>query len=210
MQSNRIILMADVVDSHNFEGKELMGWLQELVKFTNRIFSHAIQSPLTITLGDEFQGVVDHPVNAVTMLFAMEEWIIENEWDFKLRYVIVEGKIDTVINRKSAHEMIGEGLTQARKKLGEMKKDPYRMYISIQDTKKTTTVSKSMLLAQHFIDSWHPKDRTTVSGFLNGLDYKELAKKLGKDDSSVWRRRKSLAIEEYLVCKSLIEELLRG
>lgn len=207
---NRVVLMAGVVDSHEYEGKELMNKLQELVKFINQIFYESILSPLTITLGDEFQGVIDKPSNAVAMIYEMEEWIVENEWDFKLRYVIVEGKIDTEINSESAHEMLGEGLTKARKRLEEMKKETNRFYISVKDKKITSSVSKSLRLSQHFIDSWQPKDRATVSGFLNGLDYKELAKKLGKDDSSVWRRRKSLAIEEYLTCKSLTEELVNG
>lgn len=205
---NSIILMADVIDSHDFEGKALMDKFQELVKFTNRIFYENILSPLTITLGDEFQGVVDKTSNAVAIIFAMEEWIIENDGNFKLRYVIVEGEIDTEINSEIAHEMLGDGLTKARKKLGEMKKESNRFYVSIKNRKLTSYLFKSLRLAQHFIDSWQPKDRTTVSGFLNGLDYKELAKKLGKDDSSVWRRRKSLAIEEYKTCKSLIEELI--
>ena len=207
---NHIILMADVVDSHDFDGQALMNRFQELVKFTNQIFNQSILSPLTITLGDEFQGVVDTPSNAINMVFAMEEWILENEWEFKLRYVIVEGKIDTEINRDSAHEMLGEGLTLARRKLGEMKKDPVRFFVSLKDKQQSSALQKALRLSQHFIDGWQPKDRSTVSGFLNGLDYKELAKKLGKDDSSVWRRRKSLAIEEYQTCKALIDDLIHG
>lgn len=207
---NSVVLMADVVNSHNYEGKGLMNKFQELVKFVNTIFSESILSPLTITLGDEFQGVVNTISSATTMVYAMEEWIVENQWDFKLRYAIVEGEIDTEINRESAHEMLGEGLTNARKKLGEMKKETGRFYVSFKDESLTSNVSKTFKLAQHFIDGWQPKDRATVSGFLSGLDYKELAKKLGKDDSSVWRRRKSLAIEEYQTCKALTEELIHG
>ncbi len=205
---DNIILMSDVVDSHDFDGKELMDKFQELVKFTNQIFYDSILSPLTITLGDEFQGVVDKLSSAIAMIFTMEELIVENEWEFKLRYVIVEGKIDTEINKESAHKMLGEGLTKARKKLEEMKKESTRFYVSLANEQMTSYLLKTFKLAQHFIDSWQPKDRATVSGFLNGLDYKELAKKLGKDDSSVWRRSKSLAIEEYQTCKSLVEELI--
>ena len=206
----RIILMADVVDSHEYEGKLLMNQLQELVQFVNKLFHGAIDSPLTITLGDEFQGVIDQASNAIAIVFAMEEWIIESEWEFKLRYVIVEGTIDTEINADSAHEMLGEGLTRARGKLEQMKKELNRFYISLDDSSLASKLLKTLRLAQHFIDGWQSKDRTTVAGFLSGLDYKELAKKLGKDDSSVWRRRKSLAIEEYNTCKALTEELLHG
>ena len=205
-----IILMAEVIDSRDFDGKKLMDKFQELVEFTNQIFYSSILSPLTITLGDEFQGVVDKVSKALDMIFAMEEWVVEKELDFKLRYVIVEGKIDTEINKESAHKMLGEGLTKARKKLEEMRKETQRFHVSLSDKQLTSFLLKIFKLAQYFIDSWHPKDRTTVSGFLNGLNYKELAEKLGKDDSSVWRRRRSLAIDEYQMCKLLTEELMHG
>ena len=202
--------MADVVNSHLFNGETLMNQFQDLVKFINKLFAGAIESPLTITLGDEFQGVVHAPSNAVAIVFAMEEWIVENQWNFKLRYVIVEGIIDTEINKDSAHEMLGEGLTRARTQLGFMKKETNRFYISLEDQALSSKLTKALHLAQHFIDGWQPKDRETVAGFLKGLNYKELAAKLGKDDSSVWRRRKSLAIDSYETCKSLTEELLDG
>ncbi|MEQ9023222.1 MAG: hypothetical protein RLN82_10770, partial [Pseudomonadales bacterium] len=88
-----------------------------------------------------------------------------------------------------------------------MKKDTCRFYIS---TKSSTELNKMMRVTQHFIDGWHPKDRSTVSGFLQGHDYKALAKIHQKDESTLWRRRKSLAIDEYLLCKDLIHHLVNG
>lgn len=203
-----IVLMADVLNSQRRNGNVLMDQLLEVVNFTNQVFASSILSPLTITLGDEFQGVVNHPKNALEMVLGMEEWIIENNWDFKLRYVILEGTIDTPINPNVAHEMLGEGLTGARKMLTAMKKGSERFHVSIDDAQKAKMLNDTYRLIQHFIDGWSAKDWPTVSGFLNGLDYKELASKLGKDDSSVWRRRKSLAIDEYNTCKSLIEQII--
>ncbi|MEM9339742.1 MAG: hypothetical protein AAGA66_13485, partial [Bacteroidota bacterium] len=63
---------------------------------------------------------------------------------------------------------------------------------------------------QYFLDSWYEKDIETVNYFIAGLDYKEVAKTQGKDTSSLWRKHKSLAIEEYLVCKSLINDIVNG
>ena len=61
---------------------------------------------MTITLGDEFQGVIDSTENAIKVIFEIEEEIINNNQDLKLRYVINKGKIDTPINKNIAYEML--------------------------------------------------------------------------------------------------------
>ena len=201
----RFILMADVVNSHEKGGRLLMNDFQVLVKWTNTIYSQSIESPLTITLGDEFQGIVTSASKGIDIILAMEEYMLEEEFDFKLRYVLHEGDVDTEINTETAYEMLGSGLTRARQLLNDMKKDPNRFLIKIDSGE---AVNKMMKITQHFIESWHPKDRTTVAGFLQGHDYKALARIQQKDSSSLWRRRKSLAIDEYLLCKEMLHHLI--
>ncbi|WP_462249827.1 SatD family protein [Ekhidna sp.] len=201
----QFILMADIVNSREKEGKGLMQDFQATVRWANKIYGDSIESPLTITLGDEFQGIVSSASKGVDIILAMEEYILESEFEFKLRYVLHEGVIDTPINEDKAYEMIGQGLTSARKKLTEMKKDNGRFLMSIKRGKE---IGKMMRVTQHFIDSWHPKDRSTVSGFLQGHDYKEMAKIESKDESSLWRRRRSLSIDEYILCKELVHHLI--
>ncbi len=201
------ILMADIVSSHEKDSKVLMSDFQVLVQWANKIYGDSIDSPLTITLGDEFQGIVSSASKGVDIILAMEEYILEEEFDFKLRYVLNEGEVETPINPDKAYEMLGPGLTDARKMLNDMKKDNGRFLLSINASDQ---INKMMKITQHFIDGWHPKDRSTVSGFLQGHDYKAMAKIESKDESSLWRRRKSLAIDEYLLCKELIHHLIDG
>ncbi|MEP1032395.1 SatD family protein [Ekhidna sp.] len=204
---NRFILMADIVSSHEKDGKALMSDFQVLVQWTNKIYGDSIESPLTITLGDEFQGIVSSASKGLDIILAMEEYILEEEFDFKLRYVLNEGEVETPINKDKAYEMLGPGLTEARKMLNEMKKENGRFLLSIEASDQ---INKMMKITQHFIDGWHPKDRSTVSGFLQGHDYKAMAKIESKDESTLWRRRKSLAIDEYILCKEVIHHLIDG
>ena len=204
---NAFILMADVVNSSNQRPEKLMDELKSVVEWTNKIFAGSIESPLTITLGDEFQGIVGSASEGVEIILAMEEYIIEEDYNFKLRYVLHEGEVKTEVNPEVAYEMLGSGLTKARQLLGEMKKEPNRFMIKIN---RHETVGKMMRIIQHFIDGWHPKDRSTVSGFLQGYDYKALAKMHQKDDSTLWRRRKSLAIDEYILSKEVLQHLINA
>ena len=202
---NQFILMADVVKSSNQFPPKLMNELRSVVDWANKIYADSIESPLTITLGDEFQGIVASSSKGIDIILAMEEYMLEEAFDFKLRYVLHEGEVKTEVNTDNAYEMLGEGLTRARKLLNEMKKEHHRFLVK---TMAGNEVDKMMRIIQHFIDSWYPKDKSTVTGFLQGYDYKALAKIHQKDESTLWRRRKSLAIDEYLLCKDVLHHLV--
>lgn len=198
------ILMADIVDSSEYSSGPLMNEFKQLVKRVNKEFDDSIKSPLTITLGDEFQGIMKDLSSAVDIIFRLEELIVERASGFKMRYVLLFGEVETPIEVRHAHGMLGKGLTEARNRLTELKKSFNRF--EIVGFPMADQLNKLFVLFQHFVDSWHEKDRQVVDAFLKYGDYKMVAKKLKKDPSTMWRRARSLAISEYLICKELIKE----
>lgn len=203
---NYSILMADIISSRSKNSKELMSQFKELIKQINLIFKSDILSPLTITLGDEFQGVVKSDEVAIKIIFALEECIVQHEYKFKLKYVLNNGIIDTEINKKNAYEMLGEGLTKARKLLNENKGSENRFLISLneKDDFKEEYINKVFLIYQNYVDNWKSKDMKAVYNFLKYDDYKIVGNILNIDRSSAWRRKKSLNINEYKITKELI------
>jgi hypothetical protein len=70
--------MADIItSSNNAKQASLMKEFKQLVKKLNSTFSENVLSPLTITLGDEFQGVIKDISSAVTLIIFAEEQIIK-------------------------------------------------------------------------------------------------------------------------------------
>ena len=128
-----VILMADIVGSSKRKGKALMNDFKIAVAWVNKRDKSHIASPLTITLGDEFQGVVKNTHSALQIVFDLEQYLMRQENPFKLRYVIHEGKIETKLNRKNAYEMLGPGLTHAREELVALKSSRNRFKISLKD-----------------------------------------------------------------------------
>ena len=122
------ILMADIVDSGNKNQSKLMDDFKLLVKEINDSYHSKILSPLTITLGDEFQSVLKDLTTAIKIIIDIEEKIIINQFGFKLRYMLNQGEIDTSINTKIAYEMLGQGLTDAINILNDSKKDKNRFF----------------------------------------------------------------------------------
>ncbi len=201
------ILMADIIGSSSVEGKQLMTEFKQMIALHNKRFAEKILSPLTITLGDEFQGVIADLHTCVQIVIALDEYAYIKNTGFKLRYSLHFGTIDTAINHKVAHAMVGAGLTQARENITLLKKDRNsRFLIAIASTSLDTILNKLFVVYQTMIDSWKVEDKLLVDAFLKYVDYKKVAKKTKKDVSLVWRRKKSLQIHEYLCLKQAILE----
>lgn len=200
-----IILMADIINSGEKNSKQLMVDFQNVVVDINQQNKSLLLSPLTITLGDEFQGIAKNIKSAISLLFLLQEKIIKLGAHFKLRYVIVEGAIDTPINENIAYGMLGEGLTKARKLLEASKSEDENYHFELKDAKKSEALTHSLYLYQSIVDGWNlERDEELLNGFIELDDYKKVAEKLGKTRSQIWKRRKSLQIAEYFSVKKVI------
>lgn len=202
---NYIILMADIINSSDKDSQELMTSFKKVVNEVNLENKSLLLSPLTITLGDEFQGIAKNIKAAINLLFLLQEKIIKQKGKFKLRYVVEEGTIDTPINEKIAHGMLGEGLTKARKLLETSKDDDRNYHFELKKVKKSNALADSLFLYQNIVDSWNLlRDEDLIIEFIELDDYKKVAEKLGKTRSQIWKRRKNLRIEEYFSVKKVI------
>jgi len=199
------ILMADIIHSSSQPGAQLMDALKEVVHVTNKQFSSKLKSPLTITLGDEFQGVADSLKSLIEIVFNIDKLLLSA--DFKLRYSINYGQIDTKINTKIAYEMLGEGLTTARNNLSTLKSTSDNLMINGYKMPLNKRLKEAFQLYYYFYNEWSDVERPVVLDFLNGNDYKKVAEHFNKDISSMWRKEKSLCIKEYHIAKSLITSL---
>lgn len=203
--TDNYILMADIINSSQHDQKQLMSDFEYITQFINQQYRKQILSPLTITLGDEFQSVIINLLSAVKIIISLEEKIIQTQPNFKLRYVLVEGSIDTPINEKIAHGMLGEGLTRARKNLLQAKADGSRFHVELRNKKKHNAMNSSFLVYQSIVDNWNiDKDRELIKEFFKLRDYKKVADNLGKTRSQIWKREKSLKINEYIAMKDII------
>jgi hypothetical protein len=200
-----IVLMADIVGSTKKKSKSLMADFKDSVTYVNSIDKKYILSPLTITLGDEFQGVVKNTYGAFQIIFDLELSLMRLKRPFRLRYVIQEGRIDTKLNRVKAYEMLGPGLTTARKQLNAMKSSKARFKIALGDQPLAAQLNLVMNCYQGITDQWTPAQQKVVVAFLDEhLDYRKVAIKLKKDPTNMWRRKKSLLVEEVDSLKKLV------
>lgn len=203
------ILMGDIVGSSQSDNISLQKEFSKLIGKINQEFQNKLKSPLTITLGDEFQGVVVDLKTSIEMIVNIEENKWEMEYPILIRYSLGLGEISTPINSEIAFGMLGEGLTKVRNSLIELKDKDTRIVLTGDfPNKEQISLSLDLLLEKQ--EEWRWKDRDVISGYIMGKDYKKIAEEIGKDNSTVWRKFKSLEFASYEKRKRLLEIIVEN
>ncbi|KMY66744.1 hypothetical protein AAU61_14940 [Desulfocarbo indianensis] len=203
--------MGDVVRSRQQPGAAFMRQFKNLVAGCNETLSQDLLSPLTITLGDEFQGIARSLPAALDAILWLEEKILESRLKFKLRYVVHHGRIDTPINRAIAYEMVGPGLTAARELLTGKKRGRPRARVDLPARDKLARqLNRLLAVLLSLKDDWKVKDYGLVLDMLGQENDSEVARLHAKDRSQIWRRRKTLHVEDYRTLKAAILEMAAG
>lgn len=204
---NHFVLMADIIASSEKDSDQLMISFKKLVTKTNAHFSKSIISPLTITLGDEFQGITQDLKSAVEIIFYLDEQLLREDIDYNLRYIVNYGRINTEINKQTSYEMLGDGLTAARRMLSDIKSTPFEIRVTGIESNLQSKLNLAFELYRSVYNDWSGKDKKVVSLFLEYGDYRIVAEKYERDPSSMWRREKSLKIREFNASRKLIRKI---
>lgn len=200
------IVMADVVRSTSYDGNELMREFRRIVEECNHAGKDTLLSPFTITLGDEFQGVAASLKAAVDAILFLEDRILTVRPTFSLRYVLVYGTIDTPINPAIAHGMVGSGLASAREMLTMKRRGRPRFQVDLGVNSYTGELRMVFRLLELLSAQWNEKDYLLVREMLWNSDDKIVGIQFGKTASQIWKRRKTLQIEEYTIAKELLKK----
>jgi len=203
-----LIFMADVINSASKDNRRTANELSLLVEALNKDCAQCILSPMTITLGDEFQGVINDVEAAVDVLLFSEHWLLMHKSSINLRYVIFEGAIDTPINKETSYGMLGSGLTDARKLLSKKSKDRKIAEFVLHDERKSSLLNKVTKAMLGFRDLPARNNNPEILGDLlfSGLSDKEVAQKNGKSPSEIWKYRKNWYVESWSSAMAILKE----
>lgn len=198
-----------MVGSTKYTPQALCHTFTQLVSSCNTDLGPGICSPYTVTLGDEFQGVAKSLESAVESIFYFEEAMLRRVLDYKLRYVLHYGIIDTPLNRRIAHGMMGAGLTRARQLLNQKRRARHRFLFELSDKHLTNQLNRLFSVVASLTAQWRPKDYPLIVDMLANDSNEQVGAKHGKNRSQIWKRRRHLRIDEYNTLKQVIFDLIR-
>ena len=202
--------MGDIIDSQSKKDKpKLIDAFKKQVNKVNGELRSFIASPLTVTLGDEFQGVMTNPKAICEAIFIFEESLLLAPVKYSLRYSANYGPIETTLNHKEAHGMYGDGLTRARSMLESLKTQKTRFNINMAEGPVTEHLRLLFDLYQTSRDKWPIKQHPVIDHYLKTKDYNSLYEAgYYKTKAGAWKIIQSLELNDYLKIKQLILQSL--
>lgn len=208
-----IVLIGDIIGSKQLDGEkreQVQSLLLEQLDEINRE-SDSIESPFTITLGDEFQAVYS---DASTLL--EDCWkILAELHPVSVRFSAAIGSISTPINTKQAIGMDGPAFYIARDNIEEMKKSNRLFSVGIEGAKKDdetqallNLINNSLKFLSKEMKSWK-KIRFQILVMLNrGTPVKEIANELNISETAVYKNREDGELSLVIELKESVKKLL--
>ncbi|MBR9766390.1 MAG: hypothetical protein GYB53_23475 [Rhodobacteraceae bacterium] len=201
------VLMGDIVQSERaLSARALHAAFNTAIDAQNATHAGALASPLTITLGDEFQGLTRSLSSALPILRALRFRLKAEGID--CRFVLGAVRLQTAVNPERAWNMMGPGLARAREKL--QLKTPVTLYrFSLPEAAGTETLLEALGAGMTAIESdWTDRQRQDIEALLSGLTPKALAARRGVGVHSVYKVRSSGHFDAYDMQWQALEQAL--
>lgn len=205
-------IIGDIINSKNISidnnlqvRNEVQIKLNKILEDINKKYSDIIAANFLITLGDEFQGLLNNP----QYIFEIIETIRINIYPIKIRFGIGIGEIYTEINRDMAIGADGPAYYSARNMIDQIKSlEKGKMNGSVNTMVKEETghhpheinlMNSNLQLCSFVENNWTLKQRELIKKImLEKKSQVEAAEALGISQSSVQRRLKAAGFYDYI------------
>jgi hypothetical protein len=199
-----LILIGDIVESKKIpQRKKFQTEFQKLIQNINAEHRDKIVSPLTITLGDEFQGLLKDPKD----LFVIIHHIQSSFQRITFRFALSVGNISTNINRETAIGMDGSGFHDARAAMDQNKKGS--QHFSYFGPQPESVLINNML---RWIDQttvkWKKEKWKTLLLNQLGKSQKEIEQQIKISQSAISQNLKNPMTVLVLETEKIIEQYL--
>lgn len=200
-------LMGDLVRSESSAAiATLHDHFNTAVDRQNEARKSALASPLTITLGDEFQGLMTSFPEAAAAARAMRLELLGH--GIECRFVIGAVALRTPLNEKRAWNMMGPGLSAARAKLND-KRSPSLYRFSFPDDVLLERLLDAIGASLTAIERrWTETQRGDVLAALDGLSAADIAARRNVSVHTVYKVQRSGELDLYLTQWHAVHEAL--
>lgn len=174
----------------------------------NSIYNNDISAKFLITLGDEFQGLLEITAPILEII----KYIQREIYPIKLRFGVGIGNVSTLINHEAAIGADGPAFYAAREMIEflreqekKLKKQAADIQISVYEKKcfETEEINAMFSLLKIIEDSWTEKQRYTIwDMMIHQGSQKMCAERMGITQSTVARR---LADGKYIIYQRTME-----
>ena len=191
------VLMGDLIASEAAPSvRRLHAEFNKVIDDANESVTEKPASPLTVTLGDEFQGLFGTMSAALAVMRKMRVRLLEKK--IECRFALGLVKIETALNQTRSWNMMGAGLAAAREKLGDKKqRNAYRF--SIPGDPVTEELMDAVGLSITRVENaWSDRQLDlAIALYLDKTPNSRMPKKLGVVDRVYYKIKSAADIDFY-------------
>jgi hypothetical protein len=214
------VIIGDIVRSRSLNNRmEVQKKLKECLDSLNRTYQEDILAEFMITLGDEFQGILESPLN----LFEMIARVQTDMKPVKIRFGIGLGDLLIPIDHKMSIGTDGPAWWEARNMIDELKgnekglKELSNIRISgLKDRNLQSLINLNLSLCYAIENNWTKDQAEIISHIIqrHGLraDFvqKNIASELHISPSNLNKKLKLSLFYDYVGVKTQIAKLLES
>jgi hypothetical protein len=209
VSKNFAVLMGDLVQSErNASTEQLHVRFNAAIERQNSLHGEALASPLTITLGDEFQGLVTSLLKAAEIAREIRYDLMSDGID--CRFAIGVATLKTPLNTQRAWNMMGPGLASTRIRLNEKRSDTFYRFDIPEHPELETLLEASGASLTAIERSWTDTQRRDIQALLQGASPNELAKRRNVSVHTIYKVRNSGNFDLYLLHWKAVQQALAG
>ncbi|MDO8902265.1 MAG: SatD family protein [Phenylobacterium sp.] len=189
------VVMGDLVSSEDTDSVEaLHSRFNAAVQWANGEHQPRIVSPLTITLGDEFQGLCVSLQAGLRLVRDLRAWLLMADID--CRFVLGSVRLQTPVNPTQAWNMMGPGLAASRQRLGD-KRDGNAYRFELRGEPEVQALLEAVGSGLTAIeDGWTARQRQVVLA-LRGMAAADLAEQLRMSPQTLYKIRRAGRYDLY-------------
>lgn len=204
-----IAIIGDIINSKKLKDRnEIQIKLKDILNSINQDYSDDIASNFMITLGDEFQGLLNNGENAINIINQIENKM----YPVEIRFSIGVGEITTEINRDFPLGADGPAYYNARKMINELKDKKNKLnigganiLISTDNIAADNLMNSIFVLCYAIKKKWSSRQKEIITAYLNSdTNQKKTAINLGITQSSV---NKGLVNSGFYSYKNALDEI---
>lgn len=156
-----------------------------------------VVSPLTITLGDEFQGLCRSLADALEIAKVLRLKLLSQK--VECRFAIGVARLETPVREDRAWNMMGPGLAATREKLAD-KRHPNAYRFHLPDEPLLQELLEAIAYSLTLVElDWTDRQREiTFASVVGGKSALQLAGELGLSRRTLYKIRSSAQLDFYL------------
>lgn len=207
MEANFYVLLGDVVSSRAIQKRpEFQKILIHACNETNKFYKIDMLAPMEIIKGSDEIGCV---LTNISHLYEIINLLLSKLGSQKMRFVLVNGVIDTGINSAKISMMDGPAFHKASNLMSYLKKEKMIFKMDTGNKKIDILITNNINLIQILKSTWSHKKLEIVSEYGKLKDQKKVAHKLELPQQTISYHITSSKWKEIKLIEASLKEVLK-